>query len=102
MEKQKQKPCLVFLLIKHSVKEFMTIAKKRRMGKKKSKLYTPLSNKEEAGECFLHVYSINTHVLLTIETKIKSPFQVHRGFKSKLTTTDEARKYHVSRAQNTR
>lgn len=69
-----------FLLIKNSLKAFLTIAKERRRGKKSTPCI-PYANKEEAKECFLGVYSINTHVLLTIETKTESPFQVHKGLK---------------------
>lgn len=80
MEKKQQR-CLVFLLTKNSLRAFLTIAKKRRTEKKKSKPCIPYANKEEAKECFLRVYSINTHVLLTIETKTESPFQIHKGLK---------------------
>lgn len=71
-----------FLLIKNSLKASLTIAKERRTGKKKSTPHIPYANKEKAKECFLRVYSMNTHVLLTIETKTESPFQVHKGLKA--------------------
>lgn len=67
-------------LIKCSLKEFMIIAKKRRMGEEENKPYIPYSNKE-AKECFLHVYSINTVCFLQQKPKQKSPFQVHKGLK---------------------
>ena len=78
---KEQTLCSVFLLFnnEHPLKEFMITAKRRRMRKQQTKPNIPYSNKEEAGECFRHVCSINTHVLLTIETKIQSPFQVHKG-----------------------
>ena len=77
----------------------MTIAK-RRTRKKHSKANIPHSNKEAAGECFRHVCSINTRVLLTTETKTQSLLQVRKGLHIN-EPPGVAGKHHVSRAQNT-
>lgn len=79
--KKKRQPCLVFLLMKNSLGAFLTIAKGKKNREEKSKPCMPSANKEAAKECFLRVYSINTHVLQTIETKTESPFQLHKVLK---------------------
>lgn len=78
---EKNKHCAWFLfysIIKDPLSASMTTAK-RRTRKKHSKANIPHSNKEAAGECFRHVCSINTHVLLTTEPKTQSPLQVCKG-----------------------
>lgn len=82
--RKKQTLCSVFLLFnnKHPLKEFTTIAKRRRMRKQQREPNAPYSNKGEAGECFRHAYSIKTHVLLMTETKAQPPFQAHQGLQA--------------------